>query len=82
MERAYCELIQSTDGLRVEPVTRDILIESARLRAAHGGVRLPDAIHAATALDAQCQSFVTNDSGLKVLPDLNVVLLSEFAVLR
>jgi predicted nucleic acid-binding protein len=40
--------------LKVEPVRQSTLIRSAELRAAHASLKLPDAIHAATALLAGC----------------------------
>jgi predicted nucleic acid-binding protein len=44
------------------PVTRDVLREAARLRAAIPPLRAPDAIHAATAMLSGCGLFVTNDA--------------------
>jgi predicted nucleic acid-binding protein len=62
---------------RMLPVTPDVLREAARLRAAHGGLKTPDAIHAATALLHSCVLFVTNDAGSKRVPGLPLVLLDE-----
>ena len=59
------------------PITRDILHEAARLRAAIPGLKTPDAIHAATALLHGCTLFVTNDTGFRRVPDLPVVLLDD-----
>ena len=41
-------------GIRIEPLTADVAERAARLRARHGGLRLPDALVLATAdaLDA------------------------------
>jgi predicted nucleic acid-binding protein len=44
--------------MRLLPITRPILLEAARLRAATK-LKTPDAIHAATAMDAGCALFVT-----------------------
>lgn len=58
------------------PVSRQILIEAAKLRASIN-IKLPDAIHAATALLTQSSTFLTNDQRFRNVPDLLVILLSE-----
>jgi predicted nucleic acid-binding protein len=62
--------------LEVLPVTRDVLERAAALRAEQVSLKLPDAIHAATALIARCDLFVTNDFRFSSVPGLNPVLLS------
>lgn len=76
LELAFREFPSPSDAVIVSPITERILDLAAELRA-HHNVRLPDAIHAATALVYRCTSFLTNDSALRALPDLNVVLLSQ-----
>lgn len=46
------------------PVSRSILIEAAKIRSAAGNVRLPDAIHLATAVSTGCDTVLTNDRTL------------------
>lgn len=59
------------------PVNRGILVEAARIRASSGPqLRLPDAIHIATAHATTCQAVITNDKRLKAAPDLRVMLLT------
>jgi predicted nucleic acid-binding protein len=72
----FDQAIQSRPYFTVVPVSREILVEAARIRAA-AGLKLPDAIHAATALQSACGMFVTNDKSLGRLPGLETVLLSE-----
>jgi predicted nucleic acid-binding protein len=62
---AYLELLKDHRFLSVTPVTREILIEAARLRGL-SRIKLPDAIHAATALQKGCSSFLTNDDRLRI----------------
>lgn len=76
IQTAYQQALQSTEVLEVVPVSRDVLIEAARLRAV-ANLRLPDAIHAATALLSRCETLLTNDRRLSVLAGIEVVLLSE-----
>jgi predicted nucleic acid-binding protein len=61
----YLGLLTDRRSLSVVPVTRELLVEAARLRALTR-IKLPDAIHASTALQRKCSSFVTNDSRLKI----------------
>lgn len=76
----YKQLISNSQNLTVIPVNRDVLIEAARLRA-NVNIKLPDAIHAATALLTQCSTFVTNDQRFQNVPGLTVVLLSQITSL-
>lgn len=75
-QQAYLDAIQTSDVLTVLPVSREILIEAARLRSS-SSLRLPDAIHLATALSAGCTSFLTNDRKIAALPGISIVTLDE-----
>ncbi len=62
--------------LRVMPVTRDVILEAARIRAG-SGIKLPDAIHVATANLADCNAFVSNDKRLAAATAMTFKLWSE-----
>ena len=70
----YRALLQDRPALELVPVTRDILEKSAELRATIGG-RLPDAVHAATALKNGCSCFLTADARFKMPAPINLVTL-------
>ena len=72
----YKQALSSTSTLQVVPVQRDVLIEAARLRATVN-LKLPDAIHAATAIATQCSTFVTNDHRFQIVSGFQTVLLSQ-----
>jgi predicted nucleic acid-binding protein len=76
LQEAYRNAIQPTAGFSVVPVSRAILIEAATVRAASQSLKLPDAIHVATALAAGCSTFLTNDASLRSVPGLHVPLCS------
>ncbi len=63
--------------VRLVPATLATWERAARLRAL--GLKTPDAVHAATALDSGCVLFVTNDTGFRRVPGLPIVVLSEVA---
>ena len=73
---AYENAIQSSPVLEVVPINRTILRESARLRSTIN-IRLPDAIHAATAILNGCETFLTNDKRLEALSGIDVLVLSN-----
>jgi predicted nucleic acid-binding protein len=72
---AYEQLLISSE-MRLIPISQSILRQAANLRAT-SNLKTPDAIHAATALSVSCNQFITNDKGLRNVPGLPVVILSE-----
>ncbi|MEI6082898.1 MAG: type II toxin-antitoxin system VapC family toxin [Verrucomicrobiota bacterium] len=76
-KEAYLSLLATDGPLEVVPVDRDILIAAATLRAQRK-ILLADAIHVATAVEYDCNYFLTNDQRLKLLPDVQVLLLSDY----
>jgi predicted nucleic acid-binding protein len=69
--RSYLNMIVWSRIFDLHPVSRDILIETAKYREAagmHSMPKLPDAIHVVTAIRAGCRTVLSADSRLK-LPD-------------
>ncbi len=58
------------------PATRELWEDAARLRA-KTGLKTPDALHAATALQTGCTLFITNDDDFRRVEDLPVVVLDD-----
>jgi predicted nucleic acid-binding protein len=73
----YKQTIESGAGLSVFSVNRTVLMEAAKLRATTK-LKLPDGIHAATALQANCELFLTNDERISV-NGLKTLILGDFA---
>lgn len=82
MKNSDADLVQTYESLltasemQLIPVTLSLLREAANLRATTN-LKTPDAIHAATAIDAGCTLFLTNDNGFRNVTNLPVVILSE-----
>lgn len=57
------------------PITREVLIEAASIRALRLSVRLPDAIHLATAVHAGCSVILSNDQRLGSFGQVPVVAI-------
>jgi predicted nucleic acid-binding protein len=71
----YEQLFQQAQT-RLVPITQSILREAARLRATTK-LKTPDALHAATAQQAGCVLFVTNDIGFRGVAGLPLVILDD-----
>lgn len=68
LRRKYLNLIVWNPSVRLQPVSRDILYETADLRK-HTGQKLPDAIHSVTAIRSRCRFLMSGDRGMKKLPN-------------
>lgn len=69
----YRAMISPSKVFSVVPVDRSVLFEAARLRAEHTALRLPDAIHLATALAVGADHLVTRDARLATISRIPVV---------
>ena len=67
----YEEMLTPSPWLSVVPVERTILIQAARLQS-QLVLRLPDAIHVATAAIAGCSAVLSNDRRLRVPADIKL----------
>ena len=70
--------LRTTGSRTVAPIDRAVLIEAARLRATTP-LRLPDAIHVATARLSGCRTFISNDQRLRTSTGLAVIVLDDLA---
>ena len=75
LETAFRNVFAASE-VQVTPVTRQIWEDTARLRAATG-LKTPDALHAVTALQAECTLFITNDTDFRRVDDLPVTILDD-----
>lgn len=75
-QEAYIEAISSSKGSVVRVVERSILIRAAEIRASTK-LKLPDAIHAATAIATECTTFLTNDKQFRTVQGLHTLLISQ-----
>jgi predicted nucleic acid-binding protein len=80
LAEGYERMISPTPGFEVLPVQRDILIGAAQLRARRSSLRLPDAIHLATARALSCSFVVSNDLRWPIIDDIKTLSLSPFTL--
>ena len=64
--------------LQLAPVTRAVLLRAAEIRARYG-LRTPDAVMVATAIESGATLSVTNDSAWRKVREIEVVLLRGLA---
>jgi predicted nucleic acid-binding protein len=77
---AYQEMIATGPNLEVVPVRRDILVGAAQLRARRSSIRLPDAIHVATALASSCSCLVSDDQQLQAVDGVRLLPVTPFTL--
>jgi predicted nucleic acid-binding protein len=77
---AYEDMIAPSSNFEVLAVGRDILIDAARLRARRRAIRLPDAIHIATALASSCAHMVSDDQQLHSIEGVKWLPISPFTL--
>ncbi|HVX82888.1 MAG TPA: PIN domain-containing protein [Devosiaceae bacterium] len=64
MIRTMDTVLTSSAWLSVVPIDRQIMFGAAWARSLHRSVKLPDAIHIATAIASRCSDLLTADTGL------------------
>jgi predicted nucleic acid-binding protein len=69
LEAAYRTLLENSAIIELIPVSQDILWGAARLRSV-SSMKLPDAIHVATATAAGCKVLLSFDKRLYIPPPL------------
>jgi len=62
--------------LQLAPVTRGVLVRAAEMRASYG-LRTPDAIMVATAVESGATLVITNDDAWKRVEEVEVLLLGD-----
>ncbi len=75
--KVYREALLSNNYLTIAAINVQTLISAANIRA-QSGLKLPDAIHAATALTSHCTAMLTNDSGFNRVSGINLFLLKDW----
>lgn len=80
LSASYQAILTSSPVMDVRAVTRSVLIEAAEIRAHRPSIRLPDAVHLATARAGGCSFFISNDERLAMPTGLQRLSLTPFTV--
>lgn len=70
----YQTYLAAYDDLAIVDLLPQIILEASSLRAKYN-IATPDAIHLATAIAFEVDTFITNDRDLKKVKEVNVTLL-------
>ena len=76
LSERYKILFETFPNLQVKTIDKNIADVASGLRANYN-INTPDAIQVATSLEAQADIFITNDTSLKKITEIKVLLLSE-----
>ncbi|MEH1940245.1 MAG: PIN domain-containing protein [Nostoc sp.] len=78
LEQAFVDVLQQEQVVFVE-INASLAREAARIRVRYN-LQLPDALQVAAAIIAGCEAFLTNDTALKRVIELRVLVLGELSV--
>ena len=78
LEGFFRSLLDSNE-VRLVPATLSLWEQAAAIRAVTR-LKTPDSLHAASAIHAECNLFITNDNDFRRVPELPVVVLKDFIV--
>jgi predicted nucleic acid-binding protein len=73
---AYRAMLGETPGVLLQPVDSATADRAAGLRARYN-LKTPDALHVATAIEAGCDAFLTNDRDLRRVTEIRVLVLDD-----
>jgi predicted nucleic acid-binding protein len=80
LANGYEKMMVSGSNFEVLPVRRDILVGAATLRARRASIRLPDAVHIATAQALSCAFFVSDDRRLPMPDGIRMLAVNPFTL--
>ncbi|MFS8084412.1 MAG: type II toxin-antitoxin system VapC family toxin [Acidobacteriota bacterium] len=76
LREAYRELLLGSSNFNTLPIDATIAENAARMRASYG-LRLPDAIQIAFAIDTGCEAILCNDHSMRRVTELLVLILDD-----
>ena len=79
LQKLYYDLIAASYDSPFFETSRTIAKEAARFRAVYN-LSLTDAIQIATAIEAGCDAFLTNDKALRRVTEINTLVLEDLTV--
>lgn len=78
LEQAFVDVILGENATFI-PIDGEIAREAARIRVRYN-LQLPDALQIAVALTTGCEAFLTNDTALQRVGELQILVLGDLEV--
>ena len=78
LAQQYERILTHSRGIRMIDLSRDLLRDAARLRAARN-IKAPDALQLAAAIGTGCRAFVTNDRQMPEIAGTRVFQLADYS---
>ncbi len=75
--QSLINFLRETEIFTLVPINFDVSVHAGILRG-ETGMKTPDAIHVATAMEEKCDVFFTNDKQIKLPKSLERVLFSDY----
>jgi len=72
----YDNLLTNSENFTLFELNREVAVKSAKLRAQYS-IRTPDAIQLSIAIINGAELFITNDTNLRKVKDIKVVVLDD-----
>jgi predicted nucleic acid-binding protein len=72
----YKRILTTANGIQIFDITNALAVKAAELRAKYN-LRTPDALQIATAIENDAAYFLTNDTRLRSVSELNTITLLE-----
>ena len=81
LQNEYRDRLLTSDHFQTLALSADVAVRAADLRARYS-LRTPDGLQIASALSAGYEGFLTNDSALRRVTELSVLILGELELSR
>ncbi len=78
-EDAFFDFLQDAD-IRVVPIDMTVAKTAAKIRAAYPSFKAMDSLQLATAVQYDCDSFLTNDKQLQSFDKISCLLVDEWSI--
>jgi predicted nucleic acid-binding protein len=78
LAQEFSGFLKAGKNITLLEITTDIAELAGRLRGRYAFLRAMDAIQIAASLEAKAEVFITNDSKLKQIEDLKVIILRDY----
>lgn len=74
----YWDFLKSLDILKCY-ISEKIAVRAAKIRAKYPSIKTIDSLQLASAIESNCEIFLTNDTQLKQVTEINVLIINDIS---